>query len=220
MALPHVSRPLPGIDDTPPLLIVPGLGNSGADHWQSHWERARADNRRADLGRWDAPEPKSWIAGLDAAISAAARPVLLVAHSLGCHAVARWARQAGPHAARAVAGALLVAPPELDRGAIDPRLLSFAPASRDILPFPSVLVASRNDPYIDMTRARRLAFFWGSGFADAGAVGHINAESGLGDWSFGRFLLHRLGRPGAENPAGHPLPQPAFVPGQAGLALP
>jgi predicted alpha/beta hydrolase family esterase len=71
-------------------------------------------------------------------------------------------------------------------------LLPFAPAPKICLPFPSLLVASQNDPYIEFGRARRLASFWGSAFIDAGAAGHINAESGLGKWSYGRTLLDRL----------------------------
>ncbi len=94
-----------------------------------------------------------------------------------------------------IVGALLVAPPELESGAVDSRLRGFAPTPKALLPFPSILVASRNDPYISFSRARLLAQFWGSRFADAGEAGHINADSALGDWTFGRFLLSRLGQP-------------------------
>jgi predicted alpha/beta hydrolase family esterase len=92
-----------------------------------------------------------------------------------------------------VIGALLVAPPEVDVHPLDPRLLPFAPAPMGQLPFPSVLVASRNDPYMKFHRARRLASFWGSSFVDAGAAGHINADSRLGKWHFGKRLLDGLG---------------------------
>lgn len=211
--------PTPSAESTdfPPVLIVPGLGNSAPDHWQSRWERSLPGSVRVDLGQWDRPDPALWVARLDAAIQAAARPVLLVAHSLGCHATALWARQRKPGFGNLVAGALLVAPPELDQGSVDPRLLPFAPATRDILPFPSVLVSSRNDPFIDHARARRLAFFWGCDFADAGAVGHINAASGLGDWAFGQFLLRRLAAPlTADRP---PFPLPPVHPGLTGRPL-
>lgn len=176
----------------PLILTVPGLDGSGPDHWQSVWERERSDCVRADLGNWARPNRTHWVSKLNLAIRNAGRPVILAAHSLGCHAVASWAALERPEFGYPVIGALLVAPPELDVAPADERLAPFAPATRALLPFPSILVASHDDGYIDMHRARRLAQFWGSRFADAGAVGHINAESGLGDWSFGQFLLSKL----------------------------
>jgi len=187
--------------DAPHILTVPGLNNSGPGHWQSLWEEALPNCSRVNLGSWEKPDPDLWPDRLNAAIAQADAPVFLVAHSLGCHAVARWAQQQKPGFGSPVAGALLVAPPELDHATIDARLLPFAPAARGILPFPSILAASRNDPYIDLQRARRLAFFWGSDFADAGEIGHINAESDIGDWDFGLYLLRRLIRRARVNAA-------------------
>jgi hypothetical protein len=97
-----------------------------------------------------------------------------------------------PQAAGPVIGALLVAPPEVDFFPVDERLGKFAPTPEVPLPFPSILVASRNDRYMGFRSARRLAKAWGSWFADAGNAGHINADSGIGDWPFGKFLLGRL----------------------------
>ncbi len=191
----HSSTSAHSSDDagsSPLLLTVPGLGNSGPDHWQSRWEKELPHCRRVDLGLWDKPQRNMWISKLGIAIAEASQPVFIVAHSLGCHALAWWAQHERPAYANPVAGALLVAPPELDSGAVDQRLMPFAPSPLGILPFPSIVVASGNDPYIDINRARRLASFWGSDFADAGHVGHINAESGLGHWDFGLFLLDRL----------------------------
>lgn len=184
----------PSRADTPTLLIVPGLNDSAPDHWQSRWERNRPNARRAKLGLWDKPDPDIWVSRLDEAIRAIDGPVVIAAHSLGCHVVAHWAQRVKAKSGGSVIAALLVAPPEIDRGLVDWRLQPFAPSSQSILPFPSTLVASQNDPYIHFERARRLAFFWGSQFADAGPVGHINAESGFGDWDFGQFLLDRLTR--------------------------
>ncbi|MCW2394991.1 MULTISPECIES: RBBP9/YdeN family alpha/beta hydrolase [unclassified Sphingobium] len=184
----HVTSTL----STPLVLTVPGLDGSGPAHWQSIWERESEECGRADLGNWARPNRTHWVSKLNLAIRSAGRPVILAAHSLGCHAVAAWAAMERPDFGYPVVGALLVAPPELDLAPLDERLEPFAPASRAPLPFPSILVASRDDPYIQYHRARRLAQFWGSRFADAGAVGHINAASGLGSWGFGRFLLARL----------------------------
>jgi len=192
MQLSTLFTPHEDLGDAPHILTVPGLNNSGPEHWQSLWEEKFTNCSRVNLGSWEKPDPASWPDRLNDAISAADGPVFLVAHSLGCHAIARWAQQQKPDFGNPVAGALLVAPPELDHASIDPRLVPFAPSARGILPFPSILVASRNDPYIDFGRARRLAFFWGSDFADAGNAGHINADSHLGNWDFGLYLLRRL----------------------------
>lgn len=183
----------------PVVLTIPGLGNSGSEHWQTHWERERNDCHRVDLGDWEKPHRNTWVNKLNLAIIRADRPVVLVAHSLGCLTVAWWARYEQPGPAGPVIGALLVAPPEVDFFPIDERLAKFAPTPEEPLPFPSILVASRNDPYMGGRSARRLARAWGSWFADAGDAGHINADSGFGDWPFGKFLLGRLLR----NQQGH-----------------
>lgn len=200
----------------PLLLTVPGLENSGPTHWQSIWERELEDCVRAQLGSWHRPVRTGWVSQLNLAIRGAGRPVILIAHSLGCHAVAWWAAMERPTYGDPVIGALLVAPPEVDLPSADERLECFAPAPKGPLPFPSIVVASRDDPYIRQHRARRLAQFWGSRFADAGAVGHVNAESGLGDWAFGRFLLGRL-RQGVGEGAGIRQHPPGHAVAPAGI---
>lgn len=183
---------LKDLADDVTVITVPGLGNSGPDHWQTIWERSRRDCQRAELGLWDAPHRTHWVTKLDLAIRKATYPVVLAAHSLGCLAVAWWAKYERPAYADPVIGALLVAPPEVDTGTLDRRLLAFAPMPQISLPFPSILVASRNDPYVSQDRARRMASFWGSDLVDAGEAGHINAESALGEWRFGQRLIDRL----------------------------
>lgn len=177
----------------PLILIIPGLENSGPRHWQTLWEQQRSDCMRVELGMWDRPHRNTWVNKLNHAIRAANRPVILVAHSLGCLAVAWWASLERPGPDSPVVGALLVAPPDVDVHPLDDRLLAFAPTPAEPLPFPSILVGSQNDPYLGYRAARRLARSWGSRFANAGRVGHINAASDLGDWPFGQFLLGRIG---------------------------
>lgn len=188
--------PIPSDPSEPLILTVPGLGSSGPEHWQTLWEQERHDVRRVELGMWERPHRNTWVNQLNLAIHRASqgtrRPVVLVAHSLGCLAVAWWARYEQPPVDGPVRGALLVAPPEVDFFPLDERLAQFAPTPAEELPFRSILVASRNDPYMGIRAARRLARTWGSSFADAGEVGHINAESGIGDWAFGKFLLDQL----------------------------
>ena len=174
----------------PSILTVPGLNGSGPSHWQSLWEASRPDTSRVDLGIWSVPHRNSWVTKLDGAIRTARAPVLLVAHSLGCLAVAWWAELAGQPYGWPVA--VLVAPADVDRPDACAELKPFAPAPRSPLPFPSILVASSDDCWVKLDRAHSLAAAWGSHFVDAGAQGHLNAASGIGRWPEGLALLDRL----------------------------
>ncbi|MGE7204953.1 RBBP9/YdeN family alpha/beta hydrolase [Sphingomonas sp. NPDC019816] len=176
----------------PTILTVPGLGGSGRSHWQSLWEDARPDTIRVELGMWSTPHRNAWVTRLDEAIRQAQAPVILAAHSLGCLAVAWWAELSPQPYGWPVAGALLVAPADVDRADAPDSLKGFAPSPRTPLPFPSILVASRDDPWIAIERAHSLAVDWGSHFVDAGHHGHINAASGLGWWQEGQELLGRV----------------------------
>ncbi|MCG2839621.1 alpha/beta hydrolase [Sandaracinobacter sp. RS1-74] len=174
------------------VLNVPGLGNSGALHWQSRWEQRYPWFERVELGLWHSPDRNIWVERLDRAIRAAGRPVILVAHSLGCLSVAWWAAISGQGYRDPVAGALLVAPADPERPGASDCIARFGPAPRTPLPFPSILVASRNDPHADFARSQQFARQWGSHLVDAGDAGHLNADSGLGDWPLGISLVDRL----------------------------
>ena len=121
----------------PTVLTVPGLGNSGPTHWQTLWEQSRLDTHRVELGMWQTPHRNAWVTKLDQAIAQAKAPVILVGHSLGCQAIAWWASLSPQPYGWPVAGALLVAPADVDRAAIPAELATFAPAPRSPLPFPS-----------------------------------------------------------------------------------
>lgn len=179
-------------EKAPLVLIVPGLNNSGPGHWQTIWEERRGDCQRVELGMWEQPHRNTWVNQLNLAIRQADRPVILAAHSLGCLAVAWWAQMEQPGPDSPVRGALLVAPPEVDHRPHDPRVATFAPTPSLKMPFPAILVGSHNDHYMNFRTARALAQTWGCSFADAGQVGHINADSGLDEWHFGQFLLDQL----------------------------
>ena len=174
------------------VLILPGWQNSGPDHWQSRWE-ALYGYRRVDQHDWMTPKRGDWIARLEdviLSIDEGRGPVLLVAHSLGCILTAAWAQVS--RSTDRVQGALLVAPGDPERDELRSVLPSWAPIVRQRLPFPSVLVGSRNDPYCAFDKAQSLAQSWGSRFIDLGERGHINAESGLGDWAEGLQLLKEV----------------------------
>lgn len=169
-------------------LILPGWGGSGPEHWQSRWAHELSGAQRIEVEDWFRPSRVEWLGALDRAIGAAAAPPFVVAHSLGCIALAYWAAAA----TRPLAGALLVAPPDLELPTATPNLRVFAPLPRTRLPFPSHVVASDNDSYASVPRSRQLAADWGSDFTVLRRAGHINGASGLGSWARGRALLQRL----------------------------
>jgi uncharacterized protein len=171
------------------VLILPGWQGSGPEHWQSRWE-ALYGYDRVDQHDWMTPRRGDWIARLEDVILGLDGPVVLVAHSLGCILTAAWAQVS--RSTGRVQGALLVAPGDAERDELRSVLPSWSPIVRQPLPFPSVLVGSRNDPYCPFERAQGLAESWGSRFVDLGKAGHINAESGLGDWPAGHALLTEL----------------------------
>lgn len=186
----------------PLILTVPGLGGSGPGHWQTAWEESRNDTARVDLGLLASPKRNAWVTRLDQAIRAAEAPVILAAHGLGCLTVAWWAELAGQPWGWPVAGALLVAPLDVEGDASGEIAHGFAPHPKTLLPFPSILVAGDDDPWCSAQRAFDMARDWGSHFVDAGSVGHINAESALGWWRDGQRLLDRV-IGAAEGPVAH-----------------
>ena len=173
----------------PKVLLLPGWQNSGPDHWQSRWEAVHGDER-VEQHDWMQPLRGDWIARLEDVVLSTREPAVLVAHSLGCLLVAAWASHSrNTHRVKA---ALLVAPGDVEQEALRPVLTSWSPIPLRTLPFKSILVASHNDPYCSFERARGFAAAWGSRLVDAGTAGHINADSGLGDWPQGQVLLNEL----------------------------
>lgn len=172
------------------ILIVPGYTNSGPDHWQSRWQAKLSTARRVEQAEWAKPVVEDWTASMAKAVNEADKPIVIVAHSLGVPT----AIQAIPQFRKSIAGAFLVAPPDVANPAIRPKhLMTFGPYPREPLPFPSITIGSRNDPYCTYEVAEDIAAAWGSLFVDAGEAGHINADSGYGPWpegslAFAKFL--------------------------------
>jgi predicted alpha/beta hydrolase family esterase len=181
---PTLSRPLP--ESALRVLLLPGWLDSGPDHWQSRWEALHGD-QRVQQDDWQWPKRGDWMARLDEVLLESEQPAVLVAHSLGCQLVAAWAA----HTAR-VRAALLVAVPDTERDDMPPNLFNWRPIARERLPFASLVVISSDDPYGSPERAAQLASDWGSASFSIGERGHINGDSGLGDWPQGRALLHEL----------------------------
>lgn len=170
------------------VLILPGLGSSGPEHWQTLWQR-ELGYRRVEQRNWDQPSLTDWLANLEQAIAANDGPVVLVAHSLACSLVAHFAKRRAN--AERVLGAFLVSPADVESRRCTPEeTRCFSPIPLEPLPFPAHVVTSSNDPFVDRDRAQHFAGRWGAGFTDIGQAGHINASSGLGAWPEGhqKFL--------------------------------
>lgn len=174
----------------PTFLILPGINDSGPEHWQSRWERILPGARRVKQADWDRPACADWVTTLGRAVTGTPGDLVLIAHSLGCLLVAHAA--AAGALTSAVRGALLVAPPDPDASSFPDCATGFRPLPLRRLPFPSVLIASQDDAYSSIDFSARVADAWGSRFIDAGRAGHLNAASGLGDWPAGRAHLDRL----------------------------
>src|SRR5436305_12239296 len=177
----------------PKVLLVPGLWNSGPENWQSYWERERRDCLRVVQSDWETPHREDWVATLDRIVAASPEAVVLAAHSLGCALVAHWAGSPGASIGK-VRGAMLVAPSDVEAPSYPPGPRGFGPMPGRMLPFAAVVVASSDDPYVTLERARQFARAWGADLVDAGPLGHINAESKLGSWPQGQAILEGLVR--------------------------
>ena len=168
------------------VLTLAGLWNSGPAHWQTRWEQKHPAWRRVPHRDWDTPDRDEWVAELDAAIALCKRPPVLAAHSLSCSLVTRWAASGSVHR---VAGAFLVAPSDTDAPSYPDCTTGFRPMQLERLPFPSIVIASGDDPYVRTERARLFAEAWGSDYNEIGDAGHINGDAGYGPWPEGERLL-------------------------------
>ncbi len=172
-------------------LLVPGRGIPLPQHWLSRWADEHPEYR------W-APRPPGppflldeRVAALHEAVMADDEPAVLIAHSAGCITTVVWAaRHAGP-----VQAALLVTPPYIDpaRPPVPGSDLAHGIVSREKLPFRTVLVASRTDPYTTFAQFEQYAADWGAELFDAGDAGHIETASGHGPWPDGERLAAALG---------------------------
>jgi predicted alpha/beta hydrolase family esterase len=167
------------------LIIVPGWRDSGPGHWQSLWAEQLPGAVRVQQDDWITPKRAAWVDSIARTILAQDGPVIVVAHSLGCIATAHLP----PEAAARIQGALLVAPADPERLAV---LSDFAPVPFQKLPYRHLLVASSNDPYCPARLAGAYARAWGSEFVRLPDAGHINTESGHGEWPLGLALLQSL----------------------------
>lgn len=171
-----------------PILLVPGIHNSGPTHWQSLWQAHHPNVERIEQDDWDHPVCDTWADTIDAAVRRCARPPLVVAHSLGCLALARWAERSG----QTVRALMLVAVPDPAGPNFPAQAQGFKPLARSLGERRTVLVSSNDDPYSTPAYSEERARQWKAEHLSVGTKGHINADSGLGEWPWGWALAQGL----------------------------
>jgi predicted alpha/beta hydrolase family esterase len=201
MATSHFEHP----SAAPLILLLPDLDSDSPTYWQRQWVASRNDTSIVDVGGSYRPDRNNWTTRIDHATRCAGAPIVLVGHGAGALAIAWWAALCAQENESAVVGALLVGPSNPGDAGYGDRLASFAPSPQSILPFPSLVVASENDPALSVDRAFSIARQWGSGFARFGDCGHFGTEDRLGAWQQGEQVLNAfidLIEPGGPVPGG------------------
>jgi uncharacterized protein len=174
-----------------PVLLLPGIGDSGPSHWQSLWQAKYADVNRIMQRDWDHPVCDEWVACLDQAVRGAAAPPILVAHSLGCLAVVHWAARPNRCTDRHCHAMLLVAVPDPRAAAFPRDATGFAPLPGTLLECPPTVISSSDDPYSSTEFTEKCVAAWNAEHVALRQCGHINADSGLGDWPEGWDIVDR-----------------------------
>ena len=170
-------------------LIVPGLGNSGPEHWQTFFENSSDNFKRIIQQEWDAPACNDWVTTIEKSVSDYyPATVILIGHSLGCTTIAHWANRYK----KKIKGALLVAPSDVEAQEYTFPAKGFSPTPTEKINFKTIVVASEDDPWVSLQRAKHFAENWGSEFVNIGKAGHINAASGHKEWKEGLDILKRL----------------------------
>jgi uncharacterized protein len=170
-------------------LIIPGLGNSGPEHWQTWFEKTDTNFHRVNQKEWDAPDCKDWVETIENTVSGFdPSSVVIISHSLGCATIAHWSKQTKLK----IKGAMLVGPSDIENPVYTFPATGFTPIPVEKLPFKSIVVASADDPWVSLERAKYFAHCWGSEFINIGNAGHINTTSGYGKWPRGLEILKTI----------------------------
>jgi predicted alpha/beta hydrolase family esterase len=182
---------------SPRILMQPGWQSSGSDHWQTLWERRLGSSAsRVEQRDWFHLDKAEWVPTLASSIAGEERPVIVVAHSIGCIAAAMvlaGSCNLGPEeleaARRKIAAVVLVAPADTERPYADPEVAAFSPIPSSALGAPALVIASTDDPYCSLERARAFASAWKADLHVVEAGGHINTDAGFGPWDDGWQLV-------------------------------
>jgi predicted alpha/beta hydrolase family esterase len=170
------------------VLMVPGLNDSGPQHWQTLWQTQLPECSRIEQRDFVNAVCSEWISNIEAAVSTHGADSILVGHSCGSIAIVHWAAQTQLK----IAGAMLIAPSDAEREGFPVEAVGFSPVPMRRLPFPTLVIAGNNDPYLRLERAELFATAWGSQLVNIGAAGHINTDSGYGPWPEGLRMLREF----------------------------
>ncbi len=177
------------------VLIVPGLRDHVADHWQTLLAAKLKNVRTVPPLEHDRLSRAARVAAVERELAEIDGPVVIVAHSAGAITTAHWAT----HGTRRIQGALLATPADLETPmpagypTLDAlRDNGWLPLPRQRLPFPSVVAASVDDPLARFERTSELARAWGSELVNLGPVGHLNPASGFGEWPRAMRIVEAL----------------------------
>ena len=165
-------------------VIVPGVGGSEHDHWQSWLQRQLKSCSRVQQQDWNKPVLQEWIEQFVKTVQSIQEPIQIVAHSFGClTTVAALAQH--PELNQKIKNLVLVAPANPARFGDD----GFARESQNDyqqyfhqlkLQVPTQMIISENDPWLNFQDALQLAKAWKIRPKNLGQVGHINVASGFG----------------------------------------
>lgn len=168
------------------FVIVPGIGNSDSGHWQSIWQATwgGAASRIAPRS-WTEPDLDNWCEAIDREVRAE-KDVVVVAHSLGCLAATHWI---ATEMREPILGVLLVSPPDRYADSFPVAASTFVGAAERPVDVPGLIVCSDDDPYCTLTAAKEIARHWELPTVSAGMLGHLNSDSGVGEWIQGQTVL-------------------------------
>ena len=168
-------------------VFVAGYGNSIGKHWQRLWFEKTQNAYWVEQKNWDTPNKDEWIVEIEKNLLHVKSPILIIAHSIGCHTIVEWAKKYYKN--QNIIGALLVAPPDTSRVDFPKEIKGYENPPLEKLPFDSICILSSDDPYSNLQNAEKLAQNWGSEIVHVGNKGHINVDSNLGFWEEGREIL-------------------------------
>jgi len=171
------------------FINVPGYTGSGPQHWQSIWEQKYNNFCRVQQRDWEQPNCLEWVEQLDNFISRLCSPIILIGHSIGCLVIIRWISMKYQDS---VKGSLLVAPADPQNPSFPSQAEGFKNLPLTTLPIFSTFIAISNDPYLSLEKATFLADSWGSDQIIIGNCEHINSDSNLALWPFGKIYLTNL----------------------------
>ncbi|MFK8329809.1 RBBP9/YdeN family alpha/beta hydrolase [Pseudomonas sp. BJa5] len=179
------------------VLIIPGLRDHVAEHWQTLLQARLAKVRCVPPLQVNGLDCNARVEAIQREIEQIDGEVILVAHSAGVLMVAHWAARYQ----RPIKGALLAAPPDLNAqwpaNYPSPETLhanGWSPLPITPLPFPSIVAGSTNDHLASLEAVTAMAVGWGSHLLKLGAVGHLNPAAGFGPWPEAEALIQTLDR--------------------------